>query len=222
MDNNVHTFFSYAFSAVTSAEKALELIKHIPAHAEIVLLQDSSKPTSPALKAAVEKSKGKHLKVRISGPWNNVWKAVQGIEIACIQRGEYRTPGSLWFISLIPVAEIHAALKRHRVVANLTNREEFWLKTLHFGEEQDEVIALTLSEHMGYITNTPYKDLTAQEAFDLTAFEGCRFLRPVHDIETCAQVMLGYAPQPRPGIAYNAPVPEMRAPTKEMQQPATA
>lgn len=197
MDNKVRSFFSYPFSAVATAEQALELIKHIPAHAEIILLQDSSKPTNPALKAAVEKSKGKQLKVRISGPWNNVWKAIQTIEIARVQRGEYCIAGSLWFISLISEADIHCSLKRHRAVANLTNREEFWLKTLHFGEDQDEVIAMTLNEQMGYVTSTAYKDLTAKEVFDLTAFEGCRFLRPVHDIETCAQVMLGYTPLPR-------------------------
>jgi hypothetical protein len=194
MDNKVHTFFSYPYSTCATAEKALELIKHIPAHAEIILLQDSGKPTNPALKAAVEKSKGKHLKVRISGPWNNVWKAVQAIEIARDRLGEYRTAGSLWFISLISEVEVHSALKRHRAVNCLTNREEFFLKTLHFGEDQDEVIAMTLNQQMGYVTNTHYKDLTAQQAFDLTSFEGCRFLRPVHDVETCAQVMLGYTP----------------------------
>jgi hypothetical protein len=189
MDNKVRSFFSYPFSAVSTAEQALELIKHIPAHAEIIVLQDSGKSVNPQLKAAVEKSKGKYLRVRVSGPWNNVWRAVQTIEVARVQRGEYCTAGSLWFISLIPVAEIYCSLKRHRAVANLTNREEYYLKTLKFGSEHDDLIMMTLTEQLGYLTSTQYKDLTVEQIFDLTAFEGQRFLRPVHDVETCAQVM---------------------------------
>lgn len=190
MDNQqVHTFFSYAYSVKNSPEEALTFMAHIPANAEVIVLQDSGKPQHPALKKAVAATGGKILRVRTSGPWNNVWRFIQQVEQARDEGNRYRDGASIWFVSLIPTAEIAAALKRHRAVAKLTNREEFFLKTLRFGEENDEVIAMTLGQDVGYLTDRNYKDLSIPEVFDLSAFEGQRFLRPVHDVRTCALIM---------------------------------
>lgn len=192
-NNTVRTFFNFAFNEKNTAAELLTLAKHLPAHAQIYVLQDSVKSVHPELKALAEQSGGKLLRIRTSGPWNNVWRLIQQLEIEMIH-GEHLETGSVWFLSLIPAVEIHNALKRHRAVSNLTNREAYFLSTLQFGAEHDELIAITLNQQMGYLTDQYYKDLSVKEVFDLTSFEGQRFLRPVHDVETCAQIMSHYIP----------------------------
>lgn len=191
MDNNdVFSFFSYPFNYVKTPEQALAIMERIPMYTQIVFLQDSSKHVLPALKSELDKRLGDLFKIRTSGPWNRFFKRVSVLEGA-VAAGEMGggDASDIWFISMVPPEEIFSVLKRHRVINNLTNREEYFLKTLPFGEEHDELIALTLESQMCYISDTDYKSLSVKQAFDLTSFEGCRFMRPVHDQHACALIM---------------------------------
>lgn len=210
--DTIRTFFCFAYHEVTTAEQALALMTRIAPQTEVVFLQDSAKAVSAPVKRAVEARNGEVMRFRTSGPWNKLWKFIQGIEIQQHVTGKYREAGELCFISMIPSAEIHAAMKRHRVIANVTNRELFWIKSLAFDESHDEIIAMTLNSEMGYLTDKTYKDLTTLEAFELTAFEGLRFMRPCHDVQTCSSIMATYAPPKPKGELYIAPAPLMALP----------
>lgn len=204
-DQQIRTFFCIAYNEVNTVEEAMAMISRLQPKTEVILLQDSAKPASAALKRAVDATKGQVLRIRTSGVWNKLWKTIQLIELERTLSGKYCEAGEVHFISLIPAAEIHAAMKRHRVVANITNREAFWLKTLPFGEDHDDIIAMTLNTEMGYVTDKRYNDLSAFEAFELSAFEGLRFMRPCHDVQTCASIMAAYNPPARKGEKVPTP-----------------
>ena len=189
MDNQIRTFFSFAFHEATSVEHAMRLLNVIDPKTEVVLIQDSSKTASIPLKKLLDQRPNRVMRLRLSGPWNKLWKAMLDVEAQQILTGKYRKAGELCFISLIPATEIHASMKRHRTVAKITNREQFWLNTLKFGEDHDDIVADTLNNEMGYMTDVLYKSLTAQQAFDLSAFEGLRFMRPVHDVQTTSVIL---------------------------------
>lgn len=192
-NNGIYTFFNFPFNEAETAGDLLKIAARIPKHAKVYVLQDSNKSVHPELKQLTESTGGKLLRIRTSGPWNNCWRVIQQLEMECMM-GMHSAISSIWFLSLIPSTEIGCALRRHRTVGHLTNREAYFLATLRFGEEHDELVAMTLDEPMGYLTSSLYKDLTTKELFDLTSFEGQRFLRPVHDVDTCAQIMGHYTP----------------------------
>lgn len=192
-NNGIRTFFNFPFNEAKTAAELLAIAARIPKHAKVYVLQDSNQSVHPHLKEITQNTGGRLLRIRTSGPWNNCWRVIQQIEAEAME-GMHDAISSIWFLSLIPSTEIGCALKRHRTIHNLTNREAYFLATLRFGEEHDEIVALTLDEPMGYLTTSLYKDLTTQELFDLTSFEGQRFLRPVHDVDTCAQIMGHYTP----------------------------
>lgn len=191
MTNQSFSFFSYPLRHMSSPEEALAFIETIPMHAHIVLIQDSAKKVLPSLRAVIEKRCGEYVKIRPSGSWNKVWKMIAGLEDLRDNAPLpiYCDASDIWFISLLPLEEIFSALRRHRVIPQLTNREEYFLQTLEFGEKHDDIIAMTLNTQMCYLTDRDYKSLSIKEVFDLTAFEGCRFLKSVHDQQTAALIM---------------------------------
>lgn len=198
MSNGPYTFFSYPFNYAVNEEHAIRLLGVIPDTADVIMITDSNSRNSEAarkLKKLVDErhdgQSGEMISLRTSGPWNKLWKTIYQIERWREDPEEplYTEAGQLWFISLVPPEVIHQALKRHRVIGNLTNTEQYFLATRKFGEEHDEIIAMTLNQPSGYMTTDLYKDLTVEEAFDLTSYEGLRFMRPVHDVDLCARIM---------------------------------
>ena len=194
-NNGIYTFFNFPFNEASTAGDLLKIAGRVPKHAKVYVLQDSNQSVHPVLKELTTRTGGKLLRIRTSGPWNSAWRLIQQLEMERMM-GMYEAISSIWFLSLIPSTEIACALKRHRTIGHVTNREAYFLSTLRFGEEHDELIAHTLNEPMGYLTSGLYKDLSNTEIFDLTSFEGQRFLRPVHDVDSCAQIMGYCSPVP--------------------------
>jgi hypothetical protein len=184
MSSNPYTFFGYPFNHYTSLEAAIALVKHVPRTSHIVLIRDSNKPLDKELKKVLTQRLGSMMAIRPSGPWNKLWREVAGIQIAVDQGDELFSPADgVWFLSELSPEVIFQAMKRHRTAHYISTREQYWLDTIHLGAEFDDVVAHGLENPYYGPTDRAYKTLSVEEAFNLTAFEGLRFMSPVDDVE---------------------------------------
>lgn len=190
--SKIHTFFCYPYTEVASVEEAKRVIASIPAHSRIVYLHETHKPLDRDLRKLIEDDRGNDgrvVKLRQGGKWNCLWKLILEIEQLTNDVPAYSEPQAVWFISTLSAEAIAQAMRSHRTIPMVTNREQLWLDSESFGEECDEMLGMVLRSEMCYMTDRKYKDLSTQELFFLSAFEGLRFMAPCHDIHATAQIL---------------------------------
>lgn len=190
---NPKTLLGHAIVFVASYEAAAELVKRMPAVKEFFVIGDNVRKVPTAAQALFKERKVKPFRIRTSGTWNPLFKAMGEVDDTRATGANYTQTGDLMFISLLTAHEISSALNRHRAVSQISCREMYWLDTLSLGEEADESVDLALRSMPSVSTPIAYKDLTAQQRFDLTAFEFHRFTRPIHCVDSVENAYAGVA-----------------------------
>ena len=185
---NPLTLLSHAIVFVDSYEKAEAVVNNQGQVKEFFILGDNNKRPSAAINATFKKRNVRVFRIRPSGAWNALFRAMGEVEQARERNHAYGQAGDLMFISLLPAAEIASALKRHRAVNHLSCREMYFLDTLDLGEADDDGIALALKCMPNIPAPIHYNNLTIQQRFDLTSFEFPRFTRPIHCVDSVANM----------------------------------
>lgn len=178
------TLIGHAIVFVDTYDRAARVVNDHPHVKEFVIIGDNVSRV-PAAHQTLFKARGaKTFRLRNSGTWNPLFTAMGRVEGIRSTGDNYTEVGDLMFISLLSPHDISCALKRHRAVTQITCREMFWLDSLSFGEDQDEIIDLTLRSMPSVAVPVSYKDLSDFQRFELTAFEFARFTRPVHCVQS--------------------------------------
>lgn len=185
---NPGTLLSQPIVFVTSYEEAAEVVRQRHEFDEFFVIGDNSSKPSSNVSVAFKERNVRLFRIRPSGVWNVLLRAVGDVEVAR-HSGQYPDATSLMFISLIPAADIAAALKRHRAIAHISSREMYWLDTLKFGEEYDDIIELTLRSMPSVPAPVMYCNLTVEQIFDLSGFEFTRFARPLHCVTSVTKML---------------------------------
>ncbi|MNB61089.1 hypothetical protein D3C87_885620 [compost metagenome] len=181
---NPKTLLGHAIVFLASYEEAADLITRLPAVKEFFVIGDNVRKVPTPVQTLFKERKARPFRIRTSGTWNPLFKAMGEVDETRSTGENYTTTGDLMFISLLSAHEISSALNRHRAVSQITCREMYWLDTLRLGEEADEAVDIALRSMPSVVTPIAYKDLTAQQRFDLTAFEFHRFTRPIHCVDS--------------------------------------
>jgi hypothetical protein len=181
---NPLTLLGHAIVFVTSYEEAANLIQRMPNVKEFFVIGDNVRKVPTPVQALFSERKARPFRIRTSGTWNPLFKAMGEVDEIRGESINYMKAGDLMFISLLSAHEISSALNRHRAVSQISCREMYWLDTLSLGEEADESVDIALRSMPSVLTPIAYKDLTAQQRFDLTAFEFARFTRPIHCVDS--------------------------------------
>jgi len=185
------TLFSQPIVFVDSFEQAMETVQAYSAVEEFIIISDNTRRPADTCKNLFKQRNAQVFRIRPSGVWNTLLRSIGEVETARA-KGGYPECHSLMFISLISPQDIASALKRHRAVANLSSREMFWLDTLKFGQENDDVIELALRTMPTVPAPVHYKNLTVQQVFDLSGFEFSRFTRPIHCVTSVTNMLEAY------------------------------
>ncbi|MNO21506.1 hypothetical protein D3C76_112800 [compost metagenome] len=190
---NPLTFLGHAIVFVETYDDVARIITKMPQIGEFFVIGDNAKKPGDAVTAVFKDRVVKQFRIRASGSWNSLFRAMADVHEARGVNGKYSKAGDLMFISLHSAHEISSALNRHRAVNNITCREMYWLDTIHLGEEADLLVDKALKAMPSVITPVRYADLTAQQRFNLTAFEFPRFTRPVHCVNSVDNTYNGSA-----------------------------
>lgn len=190
---NPKTLLGRAIIFVTSYEEAAKLIERLPHVKEFFVIGDNVRKVPTPVQTLFKERNVRPFRIRTSGTWNPLFKAMGEVDEICGKGLNYTNVGDMMFISLICAHEISSALNRHRAVSQISCREMYWLDTLDLGEEADESIDLALRSMPSVLTPIAYKDLTAQQRFNLTAFEFARFTRPIHCVDSVENSYNGVA-----------------------------
>ncbi|MNX55389.1 hypothetical protein D3C86_861520 [compost metagenome] len=190
---NPKTLLGHAIVFVASYEAAAELIKRMPDVKEFFVIGDNVRKVPTSVQTLFKERNARPFRIRTSGTWNPLFKAMGEVDDVRAEGVKYGKAGELMFISILSAHEISSALNRHRAVSQISCREMYWLDTLSLGEEADESIDLALRSMPSVLTPIAYKDLTAQQRFDLTAFEFARFTRPIHCVDSVENSYNGVA-----------------------------
>ncbi|MNM23081.1 hypothetical protein D3C81_334710 [compost metagenome] len=190
---NPLTLLGHAIVFVASYEEAAELMKRMAQVKEFFVIGDNVRKVPTTVQALFKERKARPFRIRTSGTWNPLFKAMGDVDETRSTSANYTKCGDLMFVSLLSAHEISSALNRHRAVSQISCREMYWLDTLSLGEEADESIDLALRSMPSVLTPIAYKDLTAQQRFDLTAFEFARFTRPIHCVDSVENSYNGVA-----------------------------
>lgn len=180
---NPLTFLSTAIVFVDSYAAAKGVMERNPDVKEFFIIADNSRRAEPEVAATASARNAKIFRIRPSGSWNQLFKAIADVETAR-GMGEYGDCKDLMFISLLSAHDISSALRRQRAVNQLSCREMYFLDTLKYGEEQDDAIELALRCMPSVPAPILYQNLSIQQRFDLSGFEFCRFTRPVHCVHS--------------------------------------
>lgn len=185
---NPRTLLSQPIVFVTSYDEALQVVNQRQEFDEFFVIGDNSSRPATHVVAGLKARNARTFRIRTSGPWNTLLRAMGDVE-AARHNGEYPAATSLMFISLIPAADMAAALKRHRAIAHLSSREMYWLDTLKYGVEHDDIIELTLRSMPSVPAPVMYSNLTVEQVFDLSGFEFTRFARPLHCVTSVTKML---------------------------------
>lgn len=178
------TLMGHQILFVESYDHAAALVNRSPAVKEFIVIGDNVSRVPTAHQTLFKARGAKTFRLRNSGTWNPLFTAMGRIEDIRSTGDKYTEVGDLMFISLLSPHDISCALKRHRAVTQITCREMFWLDSMSFGEDQDDIIDLTLRSMPSVAVPVSYKDLTDHQRFELTAFEFARFTRPIHCVQS--------------------------------------
>lgn len=190
---NPLTLLGHAIVFLSSYEEAERLITRMPQVKEFFVIGDNVRKVPTPVQALFKERNARTFRIRTSGTWNPLFKAMGDVDEIRSDGRNYTKTGDLMFISLLSAHEISSALNRHRAVSQITCREMYWLDTLSLGEEADDSIDLALRSMPSVLTPIAYKDLTAHQRFDLTAFEFHRFTRPIHCVDSVENSYNGVA-----------------------------
>jgi len=188
--NNPLTLLSQAILFVDSYEQARLLIERNADVREFIIIADNNSKAPAPISAVFKARNAKVFRIRPSGTWNQLIKAMGEVE-AAREQGQYGASKDLMFISLLSSHDIACALRRHRATTAISCREMYWLESLTLGVEHDDAIELALRLMPSAPAPIAYQNLTIQQRFDLTAFEFGRFTRPIHCVKSVANMLDG-------------------------------
>ncbi|QTH80427.1 hypothetical protein PA10_00229 [Pseudomonas phage pPa_SNUABM_DT01] len=181
---NPRTFLGHPIVFVDSYEQVGRIVATQGHIGEFFVIGDNVKKPGAAVEAIFKDHFVKQFRIRSSGSWNSLFRAMADVDTAREDGTHYSEARDLMFVSLHSPHDISSALNRHRALNNITCREMYWLDTIHLGEEADDLVDMALKTMPSVITPVRYSDLTIAQRFDLTAFEFARFMRPIHCVDS--------------------------------------
>jgi len=181
------TFFSQPIVFVESYEQAKDVVERMSSIKEFFILTDNSSRPSSAVNAVFKSRKGRVFRIRPSGSWNTLLRALGDVDADRV-KGGYGESTDLMFISLLTAHDVSSALKRHRAVAHLSCREMYFLDTISYPVSEDDSIDLALRCMPSIPAPVQYQHLTVEQRFALSGFEFARFMRPIHCVNSVGKM----------------------------------
>lgn len=191
------TLLSHPLIYVEDPAQVVEIVKKLGIGPHYVIM-DKSPPTmsqEDLRNAFPLGAKYEHLRLRATGVWNSVMRAMGRIEDLRYS-GKFTNASELYFITFHSFDVIAQALTRHREVANITSDEQMMLGIVL----KDNALECVVDDVVDTMLTLPvvattrlYKSLSVHEKLALTGFEFSRFTRPVAN-KTLTQLAGGKTP----------------------------
>lgn len=181
--------FGFPIIFVDDLDTAYAAIDHVEGKfREFFLIGDSDHAKRPT---KLKDRPVTHFRIRSSGSWNSLFRKIGEIDSLRTEEGQYVDAFDLLIVSVHSAHDISSALKRHRAVNKITNREMHFLDTMDLPDNAAAVETLHLA--MDAMPSMPvpilYSNLSIEQRFSLTSFEFSRFTRPIHCARSVADTI---------------------------------
>jgi hypothetical protein len=189
-------FFDQPCIYIDSYDDVIRIVKKMTSVKEFIVIGESGMKIPTEVTRLGKERNVKVVRIRSSGSWNSLYRLMHEVEMSK-QKGGYSEASDLMFLTFHSAHAMSAAMKRHRAYARLTSRELYYLSVIDNMDISLDVIDHTLAMMPNVATSVNYIDLSVEQRFKLSAFEFCRYTRPVH----CAAAAAGRG---LPGLAARA------------------